>query len=169
MKIVYRITEQDYMDALDLFVANEPSYRRISRRLMPWIGGLLIALPAASLLLTSDHNPALSAIIILMGFYFLYCGFALRRYFRKSYRKDKRYQHEFTAEISEEGVSVGSEDGQSQTRWGGFIRFLESDSIFMLFHATWVFNVFPKRAFTAQEATEFRDLARQNVATGSVR
>ena len=35
MKIVYRISEQDFMEARDLFIANEkPWYRKVSRRLL---------------------------------------------------------------------------------------------------------------------------------------
>jgi hypothetical protein len=36
MKIVYRISEQDFMEARDLFIENEkPWYRKVSRRLLP--------------------------------------------------------------------------------------------------------------------------------------
>jgi predicted dithiol-disulfide oxidoreductase (DUF899 family) len=39
MKIIYRISEEDYMEARRLFMANErPLYRRTNRRLLPWIG-----------------------------------------------------------------------------------------------------------------------------------
>ena len=39
MRIVYRISEQDFMEARDLFIANEkPWYRKLSRRLLPWVG-----------------------------------------------------------------------------------------------------------------------------------
>jgi len=169
MKIVYRITEKDYMEAQDLFVANEPWYRRISRRLLPWLGGLMIAIQVVYLTTTSDNNPALVLLGLLVGLYLLYCGFALRRYFRRRYRTDKRYQHEFTAEVSEEGVKVQSENAQSQMKWSTFTRFLESDNIFMLFHAEWVFNIFPKRAFTPEETAEFRELARRSIVDGSAR
>src|SRR5271167_2931207 len=114
MKIVYRITEQDYMDALNLFVANEPKYRRISRRLLPWLGGLMIGMQLLLLATTSGNNPAFVVLALLVGFYLLYCGFALRRYFRRRYRTDKRYQHEFTTEISDEGVSILTDNAQSQ-------------------------------------------------------
>lgn len=44
MKIVYRVSEQDFLDARNLFVTNErPWYRRLSRRLLPSIGAFVLA------------------------------------------------------------------------------------------------------------------------------
>lgn len=164
MKIVYRITEQDYMEARDLFVANEPWYRRRSRWLMPWVGGLLIALQVLYIITVPDRNPAIPAFGFLIGIYLLYCGFAIRRYFRRLYRNDKRFQHDFTAEISEDGIHIVTPNAETQMKWSNFIRILESDTIFMLFHAEWIFNIFPKRAFDPSEVPQFRDMAQRNIS-----
>jgi hypothetical protein len=100
----------------------------------------------------------------MIGAYFLYCGFALRRYFRRSYQKDRRFQHDFTADVSEEGVHFVTPNSDSRVKWGGSVRFLESDEIFMLFHAEWVFSIIPKRAFAPGETDQFRDLLRRHIA-----
>jgi hypothetical protein len=166
MKIVYRISEQDYMRAHDLFRANEkPLHRRFSRRLMPWFGALLIATQVVYLVVVSDRDPVLSIIGFIVGFFFLYCGFALRRYFRRSYQKDQRFKHEFTAEISDEGIEIVTAFSESKMKWPSFVRFLESDEIFMLFLAQWLFLIFPKRAFVAGEANQFRTMLRRNVTS----
>jgi hypothetical protein len=164
MRIVYRISEQDYLAARDLFVANErPVYRRISRRLMPWIGGFLLVTQVAYAAIVPRANPALTAFGALVGIYFLYCGFALRRYFRRSYRKDRRFEHDFTADVSDDGIHIVTTTAEAEVKWAGFVRFLESDEIFMLFHAEWIFNIFPKRAFAPGEADRFRELLRHNI------
>jgi hypothetical protein len=49
-------------------------------------------------------------------------------------------------------------------KWSSFVRFLESNDIFMVFIAPLNFIVFPKRAFAAGEANEFRLLLQRNVA-----
>jgi hypothetical protein len=46
MKIVYRVSEQDFVDAYDLFAANEPWYRRYSRRSLAWFGACVLATEA---------------------------------------------------------------------------------------------------------------------------
>ena len=100
----------------------------------------------------------------LVGFYLLYCGFALRRYFRRSFRKDRRFQHEFTAELSDEGIHIATPFSDSQMKWTTFVRFLESDKIFMIFIAEWMFLVFPKRAFVPAEADQFRAQLQLNIS-----
>jgi hypothetical protein len=161
MKIVYRITEEDYMEAHDLFRANEEWTRRMSRRTMPWMGGLIILLSIVNLSFGKDHF--VSVPFGLMGVYFLYCGFALRRFFRKLYRKDQRYQHEITADISEDGVHVVTPTADTQMKWSAIVRFLESDEIFMFFYAEWVFSVVPKRAFAPGEINQFRELLHRKI------
>jgi len=43
-------------------------------------------------------------------------------------------------------------------KWDNFVRFLESDDIFVLFHSDLIFNILPKRAFTTDEVDRFREL-----------
>ena len=168
MRIVYRISEEDYMGARDLFVANErPYYRRLSRRLMPWLGGFILIAQLVYLAEVPGRDPVLVGIGFLIGLYLLYCGFAMRRYFRLRYRKDRRFQNDSTADISESGIHIVTPTDDCQMKWASFVRFLESDNIFMVFNAEWIFHVFPKRAFAPGEADEFRDLLRRNVSPGT--
>ena len=149
MKIVYRITEQDFTDAQALFVANErPLYRRYSRRIMPWLGVFIILLQAVVLVLAPEENTALAAMGLLLGAYLVFCGFAIRRYFKRLYQKDHRYKHDFTAEISEKGIDLTTPFSDSQMKWTTFVRFLELDRIFLVFVAEWNFLIFPKRVCT---------------------
>src|SRR5215469_13568601 len=104
MKITFRLSEADYMDAQKLFAAHEPTVRRASRRLLPVLGVIVMLLSIVSLIKDPHNSPGLAVITILFGAYMLYCGFALKLYFRKLYRKDRRFQHDYTAEITEDGV-----------------------------------------------------------------
>jgi uncharacterized membrane protein len=164
MKIVYRISEQDYMNACHLFVANEkPVYRRFARRLIPWVGAFLLTTQLIYVIVMPHRDLGLAPIGFMVGLFFVYCGFALRRYFRRSYQKDQRFKHEFTAEISDEGVEIVTAFSESKMKWPSFVRFLESADTFMLFLAQWLFLVFPKRAFADDEADQFRKLLQRNM------
>jgi hypothetical protein len=164
MRIVYRITEEDYMGAHALFAANEtPRYRRASRRLLPWLGGGLLLIQLAYLIVVPNPNPVVWGVGSLGGVYFLYCSVALRRYFRRRFRNDRRFQHDFTADISGEGIHIVTPSEDSRVKWSAFIRALESDKIFMLFHAEWIFSIFPKRAFDPVGLEQFRELVRSNI------
>jgi len=165
MKIVYRISEQDFMEARDLFIANEkPWYRKVSRRLLPWIGAFVLLMQVFYLAVVPHRDIGFTVIGFLVGFYLLYCGFALRRYFRRLYQNDHRFKHDFTAEISDQGIHVTTPFSEGLLKWNSFIRFLESEDIFMVFIAQWNFIIFPKRAFTPGEADEFRAVLQRNIA-----
>ena len=164
MKITYRVSEADFMDAQRLFVAHEPWYRRRSRQILPWLGAFTILMQVFYLVKMPDDNPALATVMILVGLYMLYCGLAIKWFFRRLYRKDRRYKQDFTADVGEEGIHLVTPDVDSQVKWTSFIRVLESDRIFMLFHAQWIFNVIPKNAFGPSEMMEFRELAHRKIA-----
>ncbi len=161
MRIVYRVTEGDFVEARRLFVASEKWSRRTSRRIMPWMGGLMLLLSFLILVLARDSMGALP--IGLMGAYFLYCGFALQRIFRKLYRNDKRFGQEVTADITEDGVHVVTALADTYMKWDAIVRFSESERIFMFFYAEWTFSVVPKRAFPPSEIADFRDLLRRKI------
>lgn len=133
--------------------------------MMPWVGALLIGTQVVYLVVVPDRDPVLVIIGFVVGLFFIYCGFALRRYFRRSYEEDPRFKHEFTAEISDEGIEIVTAFSESKMKWLSFVRFLESDEIFMLFLAQWLFLIFPKSAFAAGEADQFRTLLQQNVTS----
>jgi hypothetical protein len=160
MKITYRISETDYLKAHNLFVANEKWYRRWSRRMLPWEGTVFVATGITSLFLT--HDRLVPGFLCLMGPYCIFCGFALRKHFRKRYRTDQRFKYDFTAHISEEGIHLVTPFEESQTKWSSIVRYLESKKIFMLFHAALIFTIIPKRAFASGETDTFRELLHRN-------
>ena len=67
-------------------------------------------------------------------------------------------QHDFTTDISEDGILITMPTAESRMKWDNFVRFLESDDIFVLFHSDLIFNILPKRAFTTDEVDRFREL-----------
>ena len=117
----------------------------------------------AILVLSRGADPLIAVFFGLIGAYLLYCGFALRRLFRKLYRNDQRFKDEVTADISEDGVHVVTPSTDSKLIWAAIIRFLESEKIFMFFYAAWTFSVVPKRAFADGELASFRELLHRKV------
>ena len=166
MKIVYRITEQDYLEAAKLFFANQKPPRRVFRKVMPWVGGLLLFEAGVYLLAFPSHNWAIVALFLLLGVYLLYCGyFAIRRFVRRAYRSNPHFKDDSTADISDSGVHIVTATRDSLSKWGSFVRFLESDRIFVLFYSEFIFIIFPKRAFAPGEVEQLRELLTLNVAS----
>jgi len=63
-----------------------------------------------------------------------------------------------STDISEDGILITMPTAESRMKWDNFVRFLESDDIFVLFHSDLIFNILPKRAFTTDEVDRFREL-----------
>jgi hypothetical protein len=137
--------------------------QKLIRKLFPWAGGIMLVTQALYLIIVPNRDPVLIVAGCSVGLFLLYCGFGLRLSFRKSYRNDRRFKDEFTANISTEDVHIVTPFADSHMKWSTFVRFLESDSVFMVFIAQWNFLVLPKRSFTAEQADEFRRLLQQNV------
>jgi hypothetical protein len=161
MKIVYRISEDDFAEAFSLFVKGEKWHRRLFRRVSPWMDSFVVIVGIVGAIVTRGEG--LFLLLSVIGIYFLYRDFALRRHFRARYKADQRYKHDFSSEISEDGIRVITPFEDSQMKWGSVVRYLESDKIFLLFHAALIFTIIPKRAFTSGEADAFRDLLRRNI------
>jgi YcxB-like protein len=159
MRIVYRISEEDFMEGQRLFVSAEKWFRRLSRRLMPWEAAFCLIVGVTALVVTKDR--VVPTFLCLISIYLFYRGFALRRYFRRRYRTDQRYKHDLIADISEHCIHFETAFVDSQMKWASVVRWLESDKIFMLFHAPMIFTIIPKRAFAAGDADAFRELVKR--------
>jgi hypothetical protein len=165
MRIVYRVSEEDFIEAGKLRAPSGNWYRRLSGRPKPWEGGFVLLIGITSLIFTQDR--LLPEFLCLMGIYFLYCSFAVPRYFRNQYRSDPSYRDDFTVDISEEGIQFVTVSVDVQMKWSSFVRYLESDKIFKLYHSAVIFNIIPKRAFAPGEADTFRELLIRNIHSTS--
>src|SRR5258708_26843757 len=96
MKIVYRISEQDFTSAHDLFAANEKLSRRLSRRLLPWEGASVLV----SLIFYLIAAPQWNGAFVIGGLAFwlcvIYFGFSVPPYLKRQFRKEPRIRDEFT-------------------------------------------------------------------------
>jgi hypothetical protein len=81
---------------------------------------------------------------------------------RNIHRNDRRFQGDFVAEISDDGIHIVTANAESKLKWGLFLRAIESDDLFVLPEAEWLLQIFPKRAFAASDVAEFRSLIQKN-------
>jgi hypothetical protein len=163
VRIAYRVSEKDSVDAYDLFAASGSG--RYSRRSLPWVGACGLGAEAYYLIV----QPRRDIILIVAGFAvsvsLLFYRFGHRQWFRGVYRKDHRFKHEFTADISDEGIHIITPFSDSLVKWNAFVRYLEGKDIFTLCVSEGNFFIFPKRAFAQGEDAEFRSLLQRKVGS----
>jgi hypothetical protein len=71
------------------------------------------------------------------------------------YRRDQRFKHTYEAVISETNVDITGPTSASQQRWENFIGYKETPNTIVLFQSPFLFNVFPKSAFSSDDLTRF--------------
>jgi hypothetical protein len=166
MKITYHITREDFIDAQKLHRAKGPSTVvraiRLSAKMLA-VAIFLILLAWA--VISGDRRlwPSLAPLFILGVMWALIFWVWAPFYWRRSYAKDRRFQHQFTADISEDGVHLESLDFDANLKWPLYVRFLESDRIFLLYQTDRMSNLFPKSALAPGEIEEFRQLLRRKL------
>jgi len=166
MKISYHITREDYIDAQKLHRSKSPStfVRAIvlAGKLLAGLGFLTLLILAAVVRDPKVWSNLLPLAVLLVAWALVMLVWVPFNW-RRSYAKDRRMQHEFTANISEDGIHLQSSDFDANLKWALYLRFLESDRIFLLYQTNRMFNLFPKSAFAPGEIDEFRQLVRRKL------
>ena len=160
MRIVYRITKEDFLEAQRTYQSSSISgFQRLFRKTMIGFGLALICIGVVFLFLPSpvyrkEASPSIIAGPLLLFLFWLAPGLAAR----KAFSKQCDMQKEIVAEFSDSGTHISSGDSSSTISWADYVRYAESEHQFILFRSTQLFNVIPKRAFSSDEVEEFRTL-----------
>jgi hypothetical protein len=157
MRISYRLSERDVLEA-------RGKHGGLWIKVLPIVGLLLLA--ASSVTLIHDPRQFSSGIGAIVGGLFLI--FFLRLQVWLSFRGDNRLRDQFDATISDSGIDVSSPKAASKYDWSAFVRYAETKNVFLVYQAPQVFNVFPKRAFTAEEVDAFRNLLDRRLGAASI-
>lgn len=166
MKISYHITREDYIDAQKLHRSKSPrAFVRaivLAGKVLAGLGFLTLVVLAAVVRDPKVWSNLLPLAVLLVAWALVMLVLVPFNW-RRSYAKDRRLQHEFAANISEDGIHLQSEDFDANLKRALYLRFLESDRIFLLYQTNRMFNLFPKSAFAPGEIDEFRQLLQRKL------
>ncbi|MGY0505400.1 YcxB family protein [Luteimonas sp. e5] len=149
------ISLEDYLGAL-----------RLHRRRL--VNRLLLVLPvvaaAGMLAISIGHRwPGLLLIAASIGALIgelVQSRLILPRWARKIHRQQASLRTVYTYSWDRLGIDSFSEAGQHRRAWSDYVKALENDRFFLLYHSDAMFEVFPKSCFSSPEqADEFRALA----------
>jgi hypothetical protein len=82
---------------------------------------------------------------------------------RSQFRGSRAAKAPITLDITDSGLQFRSQHTDSKVDWSAYVKWLEEKTIFALFPNPKIFIVIPKRAFTVDQVSEFRELLRQHV------
>ncbi len=149
------ISSQDYLAALRLH-----RERLVKRQLL-----VLAALTFAGLLAIAIGFRFVGIVLIgagVGGFIgeFVQSQFFLPRKVRRIYSQQASLKASHTYSWDEDSISISSETGYAKRPWSEYIKSLENDHLFLLYHSDIMFEMFPKSSFHSQEQLDgFRALA----------
>jgi uncharacterized membrane protein YciS (DUF1049 family) len=159
MKIVYRITEKDFIEAQRAYRSRSHSGNAILSKIMIVAGLVVLIAGVSSFLFRSsqlrgDLFPGIPAGFVLLALFWL----APRLATKKAFKSDKRLQNEISAEILESAMDIRTGNSSARIAWTDCAGWMESENLFLVFQSSRAFNIFPKRSFVGDEVDEFRQL-----------
>src|ERR1700728_373910 len=139
--------------------------RRLPRS-FPRVFALVFIGIGVFLLTTRDANDNRGAAIaaIGLGLFFLFFDLFLWRILATRYfKRNPSLQKEYRGQLDEDGVKYWAQDMHSKSGWSTFVRWQESKDLILLYPATGIFNMLPKRSFSPTEVDPLRELVARKI------
>ncbi len=140
MKVEFRITEDDYAKAMQLHEW---------RRMLRWPLAIARAIVLILLIFAGWWQPGAAPIIAvcvvvlsILPAVLLYIVVPYSA--RRMYRQYKGIQEPMTVELSDDGLRLGSVDGEAILRWGMIFRWRQNDQFVLIYKMPMLFYLVPK-------------------------
>jgi hypothetical protein len=75
------------------------------------------------------------------------------------------YKGKVRVQADDSGTRFVYETGDSNTQWSGYIRFLETKNLFILYVSKVMFRPIPKRALSPGQVSELREMLQKKIAS----
>jgi hypothetical protein len=164
MEVTYQLTADDFRHGMIAW-RMKSRWRRWSHRIGLVVMPLLLIFNASLLLL--HPQPQLKQIewiglgVSTLWLSYIWVGpwFSARMQFRRM----PSAQDPITLAVLGSGLRVQSRHADSQIAWSAFIGWREEKSVFVVFTQPRLYVPIPKRAFTGEQQTEFRETLCRNI------
>ena len=170
MQVTYTLTAIDYRDALIAYRNRNflsrwalPSFAFL---LVPWAAmqGYLELKGAAQSWLRWSLPLTLFGIWTPLHFYWALPRYSAQRQFSKT----PSAKEKITLTVREGGLHFLSATTDGTVSWKRYVKWLEDESVFVLFPTPVIFVVIPKRAFSSEELAFFKEALRLNIPGSSL-
>jgi len=164
VKVTFQLTPADYYRGLQTW-RNLKTWRRWLLRCAYLLMSLTI--PLALLLAYIRHDSQTieisGAILAFAALWFAFMLGAPWLSARRQYRSTPTAHSPFTIETSNAGLHIQSAHADSKVTWSAYVGWGENKSVFVILPQPRIYVPIPKRAFTAEQVSEFRETLRRNI------
>jgi YcxB-like protein len=136
---------------------------RFNYRFYVPVGVFAVSVAAVCLILRLDVGIAFF-LLILGGYLISKPTIFWPRKMKKEFAQYPDHKSDKVMEFSEEQIIVQTSHGKSEIAWERFIRFVETDKLFVLYAPPRFLLTVPKRVVPPTESDQFRDLLRRKLA-----
>lgn len=164
MTINFQFILEDYQDAFRAHMRKGASLStRWTLKIITVAGFLLVAMGIV-LVAAGQRNLSTWLTPALIGCMWIWIGMGrYPRAAKSQFTKNPMLQQPRTIEISADGVKTDAGVASSDMRWQAYLRFLESDKVFLLYTSPACFVIIPKRVLQPFQTDELRQILQTHI------
>jgi hypothetical protein len=164
MQFTFQLNANDYHDGLIAW-RNVRSWRRwIILAVYPLAAiAILISLVKIFRDLSSSNLAMLASVVGFLAVWSAMMWAAPRLSAWRQFRRTPSAHNPMTIDASDSGLQIHSVHTDSKVAWSAYMAWGEYKTVFVILPQPRIYVPIPKRAFTAEEESEFRELLRRNV------
>ena len=161
MQVQCKYTAEDYIQGYKTYARRGP--RRWVTRFC-W-AMMIVVLFIGLLGSFGPKSSFLSAmpLFLLAVFWFYYATSVWSRAGRRAFSGRPELAQDYTVDANESGVVFSGTISRMQWSWAAFIKFAESEKLFLIYLSPCAFVILPKRILSPGETDHFRELLRQKL------
>jgi hypothetical protein len=112
----------------------------------------------------NGESPSIAFAGFAFGIVWFAYMFAAPRFFsRRQFRNNPTARSPIVLDASEPGLEIRTAHSDSKMSWPAFVDWGESKSVFIILPQPRTYVPIPKRAFSDEQLSEFRELLRRNI------
>jgi len=164
MEVTYQLTVDDFRRAIKAY-RTRTTFLRWSFRVGAGVMVLAFAGGITVLVLEPHGNTVknLLPLLVLCALWSVFIWAAPHLSARRQFRGSPSANSPITLEASDAGLHFRSAHGDSRVDWSAYVNWLEEEKVFAIFPNPRIFVALPKRAFNADQISEFRKLLHQKI------
>jgi hypothetical protein len=156
VEVQYQCNFADYREALQFVLKRTVGYYVLI------VLGIVSVLVGSFVAYKIHFGPGL--LMQLVGvFWLLWPAVVQPLWVRRDYRKHPNFSVPQVVNINEEGIQTVSDIAEGSAKWSAFTRFRETKNLFMIHMGSRIFRAIPKRALSASQIEELRQLLRSKL------
>lgn len=158
MMVEYSISEEDFIDAQRLFYKkSKPFIFHFTHRYSP--GPILFVLFfLISALARKDFSAQLLPGFFFGLFFVSLWPILINQQYKKAYANARQLRGRLVLEANDNSLHLYGDSFDATLLWSHFLKYFEDDKVFVLLQNSQIFNLVPKRALSADQIGELRQM-----------